>query len=629
MILMFDKKSWYNSIFRNLFGGIDSLIYSLISWIIEGIFNLANVTANGKLIESIYNRVYLILSIYMIFKLTVSFLRYMASPDMMNDREQGVGKLIARTFTMIVLIIAMPLLFFNLKIDVDGTQKTLLVALQDGALNTLPKLILGVDSAPTSNSKETGDAIAMMMIRNFYFPMECRDNPEDPVCVVTYTRDASGNVSTSNTSALANFDELEDTLDKAGSNGKYAYYYMWPVSTVVGIAMVVILLGLCIDVAIRIFKIIGLEMIAPIPIMSYIDPKSSKDSGMFSNWVKNFISTYVSVFINLGVLYLVLLLISKLMTGELFDSGYHVSGVMSQMFLNVFLIIGLLQFARQAPKFFKDALGIKDRGGSSFMGRAMSGLGGAAAGFAGGLAAGGIAGGLSGAMQGASGAAQAAGTNKPFNAFANARDDAAKMRTGNQNARGGLLGRAQNAAMRAEGRKIAARTYGLTSNGKNGTLDKMKAANTDKQSKAAQAKKIADLLSKGQDSAAEGIAMQMQGADGRNYTSLKNYLDSELGMSNRTANDLTDAETAASMLETDASKFNSDYEEVKKEAERLHVKRGLERYTAGGRIKTRTDEFVSGTRIGQRYQDRMTNKAKKKVKFGDNKGDTRGWYRDN
>ena len=42
---------------------------------------------------------------------------------------------------------------------------------------------------------------------------------------------------------------------------------------------------LCIDVSVRVVKLGFLQLIAPIPIISYIDPQSSKD-GMFKNGQK-------------------------------------------------------------------------------------------------------------------------------------------------------------------------------------------------------------------------------------------------------------------------------------------------------------------------------------------------------
>ncbi len=106
----------------------------------------------------------------------------------------------------------------------------------------------------------------------------------------------------------------------------------------------------------------------------------------------------------------------------------------------IFLIIGLFHFAKEAPKFIKDALGIKDSGGGSFMGKALSGMAGAAAGFAGGLATGGLSGGLSGIMTGASSGL----AGKPGQAFAQVRDEQAKLLGKTP---GGIKGKLQNQAM--------------------------------------------------------------------------------------------------------------------------------------------------------------------------------------
>ena len=182
-----------------------------------------------------------------------------------------------------------------------------------------------------------------------------------------------------------------------------------------------------------------LQMIAPIPVMTYIDPKSSKD-GAFNSWIKTFTTTYLDIFIKLGTVYLLLLLVKEFFSGKLFGNVYKTLGFASGNFVMIFLIIGLFQFAKQAPKFIKDALGIKDSGGGSFMGKALSGMAGAAAGFAGGLATGGLAGGLSGIMTGASSGL----AGKPGQAFAQVRDEQAKLLGKTP---GGIKGKLQNQAM--------------------------------------------------------------------------------------------------------------------------------------------------------------------------------------
>ena len=54
---------------------------------------------------------------------------------------------------------------------------------------------------------------------------------------------------------------------------KYAFTFMPVVSSIIGIVFVLILLGFCVDVAVRAIKLAILRLLAPIPIITYMDPK--------------------------------------------------------------------------------------------------------------------------------------------------------------------------------------------------------------------------------------------------------------------------------------------------------------------------------------------------------------------
>ena len=424
MILMFDSVGWFNNLLRPFFGGIDYLVYTLLGWVIEGIFNLSSIFASKDVTEIIYTRIYTVLAIFMVFKLTFSFIKYVVSPDTMVDKEQGVGKIIARTLTMLAILIILPTIFFKSDIF-PGQNAPILTMLQNGVIKTLPKVILGIsddNGNTTTTAKENGNVMALNMLSSLYYPNECKDAA---VC--------------DSDNRLTSLSGFSTSLNMTDTNSSYVYYYMWPLTTLCGIILVFILVGIAVDVAIRVFKLMILQMIAPIPVMTYIDPKSSKD-GAFNSWIKTFTTTYLDIFIKLGTVYLLLLLVKEFFSGKLFGNVYKTLGFASGNFVMIFLIIGLFQFAKQAPKFIKDALGIKDSGGGSFMGKALSGMAGAAAGFAGGLATGGLAGGLSGIMTGASSGL----AGKPGQAFAQVRDEQAKLLGKTP---GGIKGKLQNQAM--------------------------------------------------------------------------------------------------------------------------------------------------------------------------------------
>lgn len=453
MILTFDNVNFFFKFIRQFLASIDVVVFSLLSWMIEGVFNLSSLMLSADFAKLIYTRIYIILGVFMVFKLTFSFLKYLVSPDAMTDKEQGVGKLIGRVVAMIIMLIAFPIVFFN-PVPGDSQNRTILAVLQDGVVKTLPRIILGqaIDNTNASggvNAKDNGKELALSMLKSFYYPSVCNEDSKN------YDQSKASNCSEYFTGKSTTISDkgLESTgidsfskfynsvLNEAG-NDTYAYQYMWPLTTVTGILLIAIMAGICIDVAVRCFKLLILEVMAPVPIMTYIDPKASKD-GSFAAWSKTLISTYIDLFVKLGTVYLVLLLASALFKQELFDkAAYNNFSGLSYLYVQVFLVIGLFQFAKMAPKFIKDALGIKDNGGGSggFMGKALAGMAGAAAGFAGGVATGGLAGGLSGIMTGASSGL----AGKPGQAFAQVRDEQAKLLGKTP---GGIKGKLQNQAM--------------------------------------------------------------------------------------------------------------------------------------------------------------------------------------
>lgn len=424
MIFTFDSVNWFNKLIRPFFATIDAVIYRLIGWILEGILNLSDLFANPTFVNTIYRRIYVVLAIFMVFKLTFSFIQYIVNPDAMTDKEKGVGKLISRTIVMLVLIIFVPILFFE-EITVPGGSKgTLLNVLQRGVLKTLPQVVLGVDSNEVNkNSGSDGESIALMMLGSLYYKTDCESS--------------KSNCETGLKAAISDFDAFEGSVN-INDSGKFDYKYMWPLTTVAGIMLAVILLGIAIDVAVRVFKIMVLQMVAPIPIMSYIDPKASKD-GAFASWLKMYISTYLDVFIKVGTVYLLMLIIGNLFT----DNGIFGTQIkahtsfMTRSFLIIFLTIGLFKFAKDAPKFIKDAMGIKDSGGGGIfgglkaLGAATGAIAGGVTGFAGGVAGGiasakaagqngfmgamkGLGGGVAGAFRGTAQGAKGAAKGNPF-----------------------------------------------------------------------------------------------------------------------------------------------------------------------------------------------------------------------
>ena len=342
------------NIIRSLFAWLDTAVYTVFGWVMQLIFDICEISSNPALqnfYDDIHTRIYGVLAIFMLFKITVSMLTYLVNPDTIGDKERGVSKMISRVILSLVMLLGFPTLF-----------EFFLVEVQPHFLEALPRIVLGVNGVDNestgSDMQLAGDKISFSIYNGVWFNQNCADEnqPDDQGRIngcFMYTPEVG-----------KTFMSLvpEHINDEGEDDSTYKYDYYPVVGLVVGIVITLIITGICIDVAIRLFKLIILQMIAPIPIMSYIDPKSSKD-GAFSKWIKMVISVYLDLFIKLAVVYFIILVINSLIVNGVVQSItaslFKNNGVLRGGLTLVALVVGLLFFAKDAPKFISDALGIK------------------------------------------------------------------------------------------------------------------------------------------------------------------------------------------------------------------------------------------------------------------------------
>ena len=146
--------------------------------------------------------------------------------------------------------------------------------------------------------------------------------------------------------------------------------------TIGGVLCIVFLSLLCVDVIVRQLKLWILQILAPIPIVCYVDPKDK----VFMQWLKTFAAVYVDLFIKLFALEVAIYLLSS----DNFDLLQHnVSGIG-----NFFLIIAILVFAKGLPGMISKIFGIDGMGSFKEIGGMLK----AGAGFGAGAIIGGAAG---------------------------------------------------------------------------------------------------------------------------------------------------------------------------------------------------------------------------------------------
>lgn len=333
---------------------IDKAVYGVVSWLMQLIMDLSNVEIfNESIIDEFASRIYIILGLVMLFKIMISFIQMLINPDKMSDKEQGAGNILKRVVISLALIFLVPSIF-DLARQVQGE-----------IIPIIPKVVLGVNVE--GDNSETWTSVGRTMAFYSFSPFFGYQNPEcAKSCTIIGTCSDDGKAEIYDVPSASSFVVATDncSTDKNG----FMYSYSWPLSTLVGAYLVYVLVSIAVSVAIRAIKLSVCELVAPIPIASYIDPKSSKQT--FDKWVSTTLKTYADLFIRLIIVYFVVFVLQTLLDSDV--------GIVEQILANVgndnfrkslvvlFIIVGLLQFAKQAPKFIGDMLGFS--GAGDFMG---------------------------------------------------------------------------------------------------------------------------------------------------------------------------------------------------------------------------------------------------------------------
>ncbi len=132
--------------------------------------------------------------------------------------------------------------------------------------------------------------------------------------------------------------------------------YFWGLSTIAGIFVLYAFVSFSIDMGVRAAKMAYYQIIAPVPLIMQVLP-SFKDN--FRQYTKSVVSTFMEVFIRISVVYIVVYIIC-----HLYDLFSTTSALWANDDLNsietllalALLILGLVAFARQAPKFISESL---------------------------------------------------------------------------------------------------------------------------------------------------------------------------------------------------------------------------------------------------------------------------------
>lgn len=380
--------SWLGPL-RAICMAIDGIAYSLLDQAYNLVIKLSTAELfQHETIRSITNNLYILIGVVAFFRLALVLVNAIIDPEKLNEKGKGLSNIFFRVVGMIILLAVTPFLF-QLSYDVqkrivgaDPDQniifKTLLgdkanisgenagKALQNIAISsliTIDQNYLKADGK-TCESEDDSDCgfVPLTCVSNgdgtctnqggYIFGDECSwDNCQKAVAAYNEMY-VNENMSPSELSKWAGVSKT--IKDENGDKQEiYVYNYMFLITTFVGGFMTYIIISFAIDIAVRMFELLVLEVLSPLFIATFVDPKSAQ-SGPFKNWLNAVGKSYISLYIKLAILALLVLLVSIINQSKIFTAMSDLGG-----WVKIFAIVGLLIFAKKAPKWIGDIIGIK------------------------------------------------------------------------------------------------------------------------------------------------------------------------------------------------------------------------------------------------------------------------------
>lgn len=330
-------------VFYWLFSMIAQVVFSIASKIFVLIDDMSkyNFFSQGT-INDFTSKVYVIIGVLMLFKLVISAVQYIVNPDMFDDKNKGLGAILKKSIIVVVLLAIVPSIF------------TFAMEVQGDIVDQIPKVIFGNQNYSMADASEN---ISMTVMSSF---LQVRNGK-----TATKVLNSVGDFSSV---AMEGCDNNWLSLNLI-SGSECVHEPTVLITPIVGVFFVYILISLVIDVATRTIKLGIVQILAPIPITGYIT-----DEKKLSNWAKTSVQIYVDLFIRLAVIYLIVYIIQVVLRDMFASTGYEalmngMSGAINRTpdsleigLIKIVIIAALLLFAKNAPKFITELLGLKGAG---------------------------------------------------------------------------------------------------------------------------------------------------------------------------------------------------------------------------------------------------------------------------
>lgn len=452
------KASWITRPFTTLSLLLDGIVYTVVAYVYKIFILMAQIKFSEiyKILEPLIDRVKALIMVLVMFKLGKSLIEYMIDPAKATDKNAGGAALVKNLFFTAALLILYPFIF-----GVMSDISLLIIGSQDGNYEYIGKLVDAGGGGDTGllarfiwgsdvdmNEMDVGGWLAHQTFTIFLHDISSDGSGFSTETVDTEIEEDGKYVFTKAHNLV---DEIDITVE----------YTLPFVSTIMGLYLIYSIAVVSIEIGVRMFKMIILQILAPLAIITIID------KGISSPTFKTFCKTYISVFLEaitrIAIVFIVTTFVGAFMDPDRLTSFFGspdliTENVITRGLICIVVLVAGYRIVGILPKFIDQALGTSMAGsasGSGF-GKFAAGLVGGAIGFGSGLVTGiaggaGVLGTAGNMLSGAVGGYQSGGKgknvadffrNQSANAQAN-RDRAARI-----NAAGGGLAYARG---RAEG----------------------------------------------------------------------------------------------------------------------------------------------------------------------------------
>lgn len=413
------KASWIIRPFYSLSLLLDGIVYTVVAYAYKIFILMAQIKFSEiyKIMEPLIDRVKALIMVLVMFKLGKSLIEYMIDPAKATDKNVGGAVLVKNIAFTAALLILYPFIF-----GVMSDISLLIIGGESGSYEYLGKLV------SAGGGSDTG-----LLARFIWGSDVSMDDMEVGTWLAhqTYTiflHDISSDGSGFKTDIVDDamqgdkegeivFTKAHELVDQIDINVEYTLPF---VSAIMGLYLIYSLGKVAIEIGVRMFKMIILQILAPLAIITIIDKGTS--SPTFKTFCKTYISVFLEAITRIAIVFIVTTFVGSFMqdiTVYFNNTQYISENVLTRGLICIVVLVAGYRLVGILPKFIDQALGTNMAGSASGggFGKFAAGLVGGAIGLGTGLAAG-VAGGAGffgtagNMLSGAVGGYQAGGKGK-------------------------------------------------------------------------------------------------------------------------------------------------------------------------------------------------------------------------